>query len=120
MKRIVVGALVLVVVCAAAWAAYFIGYRRGFDRALILQNGTFVGTFDALQKIRAGDVEGGTHRIESLCFSAANTVYSDRPAGEFVAKAFLDDFRHYRQSYPSNSAEWTVAEQSLERRLEKR
>ena len=120
MKRIIVSGVVLVVVCAAAWAAYSIGYRRGFDRALILQNGTFVGTFDALQKIRAGDVEGGTRRIESLCFLAANTVYSDRPAGEFVAKTFLDDFRHYRQTYRSNSAEWTVAEQNLERKLEKR
>jgi len=120
MKRIIVSASVLVVVCAAAWAAYSIGYRRGFDRALVLQNGTFVVTFDALQKIRVGDVEGGTRRIESLCFSAANTVYSDRPAGEFVAKTFLDDFRHYRQTYRSNSAEWTVAEKNLEKTLEKR
>jgi hypothetical protein len=120
MKRIIISGVVLVVVCAAAGAAYFVGYRRGFDRALNLQNGTFVGTFDALQKIRAGDVEGGTRRIESLCFSAANTVYSERPAGEFVAKTFLDDFRHYRQTYRSNSVEWTVAEQNLERKLETR
>jgi hypothetical protein len=120
MKRIIVSGAVLAVVCAAAWAAYSIGYRRGFDRALILQNGTFVGTFDALQKIRAGDVDGGTRRIESLCFSAANTVYGDRPAGEFVAKTFLDEFRRYRQTYRSNSAEWTVAEQNLERKLEQR
>ena len=120
MKRIIISAVALAVVCAAAWAAYSIGYRRGFDRALILQNGTFVGTFDALQKIRAGDIENGTRRIESLCFSAANTVYSDRPASEFVAKTFLDDFRHYRQTYRSNSAEWTVAEQNLERKLDER
>lgn len=118
MKRIVISAVVLAFVCAAAWAAYSIGYRRGFDRALVLQNGTFIGTFDALQKIRAGDVDGGTRRIESLCFSAANTVYSERPAGEFVAKTFLDDFRQYRHTYRSNSADWTPAEQNLERKLE--
>jgi hypothetical protein len=119
MKRIIVSGAVLIVICMA-WAAYSIGYRRGFDRALLLQNGTFVGTFGALQKIRAGDVEGGTRRIESMCFCAANTVYSERPAGEFVAKTFLDDFRRYRQTYRSNSSEWTVAEQNLERKLEKK
>ncbi len=117
MKRIIISAVLLAVVCAAAWAAYSIGHRRGFDRALGLQNGTFVGTFDALQKIRAGDVEGGTRRIETLCFSSANTVYSDRPAGDFVAKTFLDEFRKYRQTYRNNATEWTIAEQNLERKL---
>lgn len=120
MKRIIVIASVLVVAGAAAWAAWSIGYQRGFDRALVLQNGTFVGTFGALQQIRAGDVEGGARRIESLCFSAANTVYSDRPAGEAVAKTFLDSLRRYRQTYRSNRAEWTIMEQNLERKLEKR
>jgi hypothetical protein len=120
MKRIFMSGVVLAVICAGAWAAYSVGYRRGFDRALNLQNGTFVGTFDALEKIRAGDVEDGTRRLESLCFSAADTVYSGRPGSEFVAKAFLDEFTHYRQTYRSNSAEWTVAEQNLERKLKQR
>lgn len=117
MKRIIIIAMVLAATCSAAWAVYFIGYRRGYDRALSLRNGTFVGTFDALQKIRAGDVEGGTRRIELLCFSAANTVYSDRAGSDFVAQTFLDDFRQYRQTYRSNSAEWTPAEQNLEKKL---
>jgi hypothetical protein len=59
MKRIIIKIAIPVIICALAWAAYSAGYRRGFDRAHILQNGTFVGTFDALQKIRAGDLEGG-------------------------------------------------------------
>lgn len=120
MKRHVISAVVLAVVCATAWTAYSIGYARGFNRALILHNGTFVGTFDALQKLRAGDVDGGTRRIESLCFAAANTVYSGKPAGEFVAKTFLDEFRQYRYTYRSNRTEWTVAEQNLERKLDNR
>jgi len=119
MKRILINGLVLVVlVCAAAWAGYSIGHRRGFELGLVLeQKGTFVGTFDALQKIRAGDVQAGTQRIEHSCFAAADTVYADRPETEFVAKTFLDDFRHYRQTHRTNSADWSITEQNLERKL---
>jgi hypothetical protein len=74
MKRIIIVAVVVAAICSAAWAAYGVGYRLGFDRALILWDGTFVGIFDALKKIRAGDIEGGTGRIESLCFSSAYSV----------------------------------------------
>ena len=121
MKRIIIVALVVAAICWAVWTAYGVGYRRGFDRALILWDGTFVETFDALKKIRAGDLEGGTRRIESLCFSAAYSVYTGRgPGSETIAKMCLDDFRHYRQTYRSNSGEWTPAERSLERELEKK
>jgi hypothetical protein len=66
------------------WASYFIGYQRGYHRALILQAGTYVGTLDALHKLRAGDIAGGTQRVELRCFSSAITVY-----GDFV---FRNDF----------------------------
>jgi len=106
-------------VCGVGCASYFAGFQKGFDRALVLQNGTFVGTFDALQKLRAGDLEGGTRRVETLCFSAANTVYSGGPAGQFVANSFVQDFRSYRQTYCTNRADWTVAEENLETKLAK-
>lgn len=80
MKWSLILGLGLIVACGTAWASYSVGYRRGCDQALILENGTFVGTFDALEKLRSGDVEGGTRRIETLCFAAANTVYSGKPA----------------------------------------
>ncbi len=117
MKRFLLLGAILLLLCAIGSASYFVGYQRGFDRALVLQNGTFVGTFDALQKLRAGDVEGGTRRIETLCFSAANTVYSDRAASQFVAKSFVRDFRNYRQTYRTNRVDWTVAEENLETKL---
>jgi hypothetical protein len=117
MKCIFVSGLLLIIGCAAVWAAYSTGYRSGFDRALILQNGVFVETFGALQKIRAGDVEARTRRIETLCFSAGITVYGGRTESEFVAKTFFDDFTKYRRRNRSNSAEWTVAEQRLDREL---
>lgn len=109
--------MALLLVCAAACGGYFLGYQRGLDRGLVLQNGTFVGTFDALQKLRAGDLDSGTRRIETLCFSAANTVFSGRAASQSVARPSVDEFRSYRHSYRSNRAEWTVAEQNLEAKL---
>jgi hypothetical protein len=118
MKRFLLLGLVLALMSGAAWASYSLGYQRGFDRALVLQNGTFVGTFDAMQKLRSGDVDGGTRRIEALCFSAANTVYSGRGTSRFVATTFFSDFKKYRQTYRDNRGNWTVAEQNLERKLD--
>jgi hypothetical protein len=121
MKHIIIVAVVVAAICGAAWGAYGVGYRRGFDRGLILEDGTFVSTFDALKKIRAGDVEGGTRRIETLCFVTAYSVYTGRgPYAETIAKGFLDDFRHYRWTYRNNSAEWSPTERYLERELEKK
>jgi len=122
MKRILIIGVVLVVVCGAAWGSYFLGYQRGYHRALIFQIPTFVGTLDALDKIRAGDVAGGTQTIEVLCFSSANTVYGDFVfrngfIGQTVGKGMIGDLQHYRQTYRTNSAEWTPMERSLEKHL---
>ena len=96
MKRIFIIVIVSLVVCGAAAASYFIGYQRGYHQALILQTGTYVGTLDALDKIRAGDTAAGAQRIEALCFSSANTVYGDFVfrngfVGHTVGKWMLDD-----------------------------
>jgi hypothetical protein len=112
------GLVLVIIVLAAIWAAYSVGHRRGFELGLILeQKGAFVATFDSLQKIRAGDIEAGTKRLESSCFAAADTVYAGRPETEFIAKSFLTDFRHYRRTYRTNSADWSIMEQNLERKL---
>ena len=106
------------IICTAVWAAYSLGHRRGYDLALVLdQKGVFVGTFDALQKIRAGEVEAGTRLIESSCFAAADTVYAGRSETEFIAKSFLGDFRRYRQTYRTNNADWSITEQNLGKKL---
>ena len=98
MKRLFIIAMVILIVCGAAYGSYFLGYQRGYHHALILQTGTFVGTLDALDKIRAGDVASGTQRIEALCFSSANIVYGDFVfrhdfPGQFVGKSMIDDLR---------------------------
>ena len=119
MKRtLVIGLVFIGAIVATAWASYSLGHHRGYELGLVLeQKGAFVGSFDALQKIRAGDIDGGTRRIESTCFAAAGTVYRGHPECDFVAKTFLSDFRHYRQTYRTNSADWTPMEQGLEREL---
>ncbi len=119
MKRTLVIGLVLIgVIIATAWVSYSLGHRRGYELRLVLeQKGLFVGTLDALQKLRAGDVEAGTRRIEKTCFVAAGKVYAGHPECDFVAKTFLTDFRHYRQTYRTNRADWSIAEQNLETKL---
>ena len=122
MKRVIIIVIVSLVVCGAAWASYFIGYQRGYHQALILQIGSFGLSLDALDKIRAGDVAGGTKTVEAMCFSSANIVYGDFVfrndfPGHFAGKAFIDDLKHYRQTYRTNSAEWTPMEHSLEKNL---
>jgi hypothetical protein len=114
--------IVLLAVCGIAWASYFLGYQRGYHQALILQIGTYVGTLDALDKFRGGDVAGGTKRVESLCFASAEIVYGDFVfrhdfPGQFVGKALFDDLKHYRQTYRTNSAEWTPMKRNLEKNL---
>jgi hypothetical protein len=122
MKRIIIIGIVSLIVCGAACASYLLGYQRGYHRALILQTGTFVDTLNALDEIRAGDVVGGTKTIEVLCFSSANIIYGDFVfrhdfPGHFVGKSMIDDLQHYRQTYRTNSAEWTPMERSLEKNL---
>jgi len=122
MKRLLIIGMVLLVLCAVVCGTYFVGYQRGYHQALILQIGTFIGTLDALDKVRTGDVAGGTKSIESLCFSSANIIYGDYVfrhdfPGHFTGASMIDDLKHYRQTYRTNSAEWTPMERSLEKNL---
>jgi len=121
MKRIIISGLVLViVVCGTAWTTYSIGYRRGVDFMLFLdQEREFAFTLDQLDKMRAGDIEAGTRSLELFCFSAANNVYDGRSSNRIAADALVDDLRHYRQTYRTNSAEWSSTERDLENKLAK-
>ncbi len=116
MKRAIIALLISVVACViCSLVTYSIGYRTGFARAKIFQQGTLVGTIDALEKIRAGQLDQGTRRIESLCFSAANGLYEDPSYRDhFITKTFAQPLIHYRDTYRTNRAEWTPAEERLE------
>jgi hypothetical protein len=116
MKRTIISILALVVACAiCSLVTYRLAYAAGFARAKELQKGTFVGTMDALAKLRAGQTDDGIQRIESLCFSAANTLYEDpRYRDHIVTKSFAQPLIHYRKTYRTSRAEWTPAEERLE------
>ena len=119
MKQTLIKRMILLAVfLAGVWTAYSLGRHRGYNLGLVLdQKGAFVGSLDALQKIRAGNIDEGARRLEATCFAAANTVYSDHPETRFIARTFFDDLKHYRQTYRTNSADWSVAEQNLEQKL---
>jgi len=118
MKRLSIAAAAVLLLCAVAYAGYTLGYQRGLEHALVRANSDFVGALDALQKLRAGDIDGGIKRVESTAFSCANTVYaSDRPRCQKVGEMLLNELRQYRQTYRTNSADWSPAEQLLEAKL---
>ena len=122
MKRAFTISAVLVLILIVNFVSYRLGCRRGYHKALTLQNGTFVGSLGALDKLRAGDIASGTGQIEAICFSSANVVYGDFVfrkgwAGQFDGKMMLGELRRYRQTYRTNPADWTPLERTLERNL---
>jgi len=119
MKRtIIIGLVLVAIICGVAWASYSIGYQRGLDFMLVLdQKRIFVVTIRPLQEIRSGEIEAATLHLETNCFAAADYVYDGRAANRIVADVFADALWHYRQTYRTNSADWSVTEQDLEREL---
>jgi hypothetical protein len=119
MKRaIIIGLVLVAIICGAAWASYSIGYQRGLDFMLVLdQKRIFVVTLRPLQEIRSGEIGAATLYLETNCFAAADNVYDGQAANRIVTDAFADPLRHYRQTYRTNRAEWSVTEQDLERKL---
>jgi hypothetical protein len=115
MKRIILCSILLLlvgVVCAS------LGYRAGSHRRNLWVDSTFVGTFDALKRLRAGETASGIARVEAMCFSAAYVLY-DNPKlrDDVVTKLNLKELRDYRATYRTNSADWYPTEQQLERVL---
>lgn len=110
---VIIALLVLTgVLCA------LLGYRAGSERRNYWVDSTFVGTFDALKRLRAGETASGIDRIEAMCFSAAYVLY-DNPKlrDDVVTKLNLKDLRDYRAKYRANSADWYPTEQRLEQTL---
>jgi hypothetical protein len=121
MKKTIAFILILAVVCGVcSLVTHHFAYAAGFAQARQLQKGTFVGSLDALQKLRAGNIPDTTERIETLCFLSAELLYSD-PAfrDDFLTKTLLPDLIQYRASYRANGSEWTPVERKLEATLAK-
>jgi hypothetical protein len=116
MKRAILSVVILVVACViCSLVTYRLAYDAGFARAKELQKGTFVGTLDALGKLRAGDVAEGTRRVEKMCFLSATLLYGDPDYRDhFITKTFAPELIQYRATYRTNRAEWTPMEEKLE------
>lgn len=134
--NLIKGLVLLILLGGAGWTGYSIGLHHrseverrqtlieeamtspDFELGLVLeQKGTFVSSFSALQKLRPGDIDGGIRDVERMCFSAADPVYGKHPETRIVANLLFDDFRHYFQTYCTNRATLTSAEQNLQRNL---
>ena len=96
-------------------ACWWVGHRSGMHESLGLEKGTLVGSIDALTKLRKGDVDGGTRRLEKMCFLAADLLLGDRDyAANSTVKAMVPELLAYRNTYRTNRTEWTPAEERLQ------
>ena len=78
---------------------------------------TSLVTLGALQKLRAGDISGGTRLLETFCFGAAENFYHDPSYSD--GKELAPGLLEYRAAYRTNSAEWSDVERKLELQLAK-
>lgn len=122
----------------AHYRGYESGYRSGVRGGL--RNGVFgesLGFFEALRRLRAGDLPRATRFMETCCFTAAQSFYKDptpRPgeAGAWgraqgldrwpdtnAARALAKGLSVYRDTYRTNSADWDGEERKLEAQLAK-
>ncbi len=112
--------LILVVLTAStcAFAGYYIGKQRERRHVTLpLIEGSFVSDYAALKRLRAGDVDAATRRIEGHMFMSACEIWSeDHDQG---MDSFWSELVAYRRQYRANPHEWTPMEQQLERVLAK-
>jgi hypothetical protein len=117
MKQTIRWILVSVVACAIC---SLVTYRRAYlsgEVNMIHQNSkvTSLVTLDALQKLRVGDIPGGTRLLEAFCFGQSEVFYHDPTYSD--GKELAPGLLQYRATYRTNSADWDIMERKLEARL---
>jgi hypothetical protein len=115
MKRTV---LFIAILALACWSCWHVAYRAGFAAAKHMQLGTFIVSLSALEKLQAGDVREATRKMQAVCFSSADMIYSD-PAyrDQSEVKLFGPELIEYQTTYCANHSEWTPMAQKLEKDL---
>jgi hypothetical protein len=117
---------VLVTVLASAvfsCITYNIAYRKAFLSGqvhMIHLNSQVTSHLlgGALREIRSGDMAGATRLLETFYFGAAeNFFHAPGTANETEAKKLAKELVQYRSTYRTNSADWDVIEQKLEKEL---
>ena len=119
MKRYLLPLVVLVICCVmSGYVGYCVGERVGNNRVTTGRASNAVIVLDALDRLKAGDVDEATRSLERHCFTAATGVLSDTGwRVEAFQKIGVPLLIAYRHSYRTNKAEWTPIEQKLEKLL---
>jgi hypothetical protein len=119
MKRYLLPFVVLIICCAVSgYVCYRVGERVGNNRVTTGRAASAVLMLDALEKLKAGDVDEVTLALERRCFADAAGVLSDTGwRVEAFQKIGVPSLIAYRQSYRTNQTEWTPMEQKLENLL---
>jgi hypothetical protein len=111
-------ALFIAILALACWGCWRVAYRAGFAAAKHMQLGTFIVSLSALEDLRAGDAQGATRKMQAVCFSSADMIYSD-PAyhDQSEVKLFGPELIEYQTTCLTNHSEWTSMAQKLEKDL---
>lgn len=115
MKCIALFIVLLAVACSVCW---LLAYRAGFAAAKRMQLRTYIVSLGALEKLRSDDVQEATRKIQAVCFSSADMIYSD-PAyrDQLEVRLFGPELIDYLLTYCTNRSDWTPMEQKLEKDL---
>src|SRR4051794_22096783 len=123
MKQIPLRILLLAAACAiCSLVTYRIAYRKAYlsgEVEMIHQHSkvTSIVMLGALQKIRTGDVPGGTRLLENFCFAQSEVFYHDQTFSDGTELA--STLVPYRAAYRTNSEDWSDQERKLEVQLAK-
>jgi len=116
MKRIIWFVIILVLCCTtSAYVGYLRGKRVGELDARSARTSDALIAMTSLESLRAGNLPFGIHMVESECFADTLVVLSE---GGFNAEALrstmVPSLIKYRETYRTNQADWSPAEQRLE------
>jgi hypothetical protein len=115
MKRI----RTLVIGFLACAVCVIVSYHFGYERALRIQNSTFIVSLSALQDLHASNINEATRKMEDLCFGSAELLYSDPTfRKERVSIIFAPELKLYRATWRTNSSDWSPVEKDLEKDLD--
>ena len=93
----------------------YLGHQAGYREALGTQKAILVGSLDALERIRAGDIGRGTALAEEQCYlSAVLLLGDDHYRSDVGVRSIAQRLISYRQTYRTNQTEWTSLEHGLE------
>jgi hypothetical protein len=109
--------LVCIIITAAL--GYRLGREPSTDDQYQLRKADFILGLKAAQELRRGETNNALSTIENHCFAtAAGLLDKSNPPKDQILTSLLHELKDYRRQFRTNSADWSVMEQRLEKHLD--